>query len=426
MALTLPSTRRLRMRGLAFTPGHSMQLLECGVQFFPALIGAIDAARQSVHLETYIFHFEGDGERVAHALERAARRGIAVRLVMDGIGTPDVPEVWARRWDRAGVQWVRFAPPGRWGLLLRRHWRRLHRKLCVVDERLGYCGGINVLDDHCDPNHGPQTDPRLDYAVRVTGPLVADMHRTVTHFWAQLQAVQALERLQLRQASQWLRPASAGGVPIHADIAAAGAQGTAAGAVGVHDDVSAALVLRDNVRNRRSIERSYLQAVGAARQEIIIANAYFLPGIRLQRALVLAARRGVRVRLLLQGRYEYFLQYHGTRPVLGALLKAGIEIHIVSAAFLHAKVAVVDGHWATIGSSNLEPLSLLLAHEANVVIDHTGLAGDLLERLNIQWNNQGVKLDAAAFARIPVLERTLDGFAYGLMRAALWLTGWRY
>jgi cardiolipin synthase len=124
---------------------------------------------------------------------------------------------------------------------------------------------------------------------------------------------------------------------------------------------AAGLVLRDNLRNRNRIERAYRKAIGEARQDVLIANAYFLPGAKIRRALMDAARRGVRVRLLLQGRYEYFMQYHAARPVYGALIAAGVEIYEYHSGFLHAKVAVVDGHWATVGSSNLDPLSLQLA-----------------------------------------------------------------
>src|SRR5690606_3980994 len=147
----------------------------------------------------------------------------------------------------------------------------------------------------------------------------------------------------------------------------------------------AALLLRDNVRHRSDIEKAYLRAIGLAREEIIIANAYFVPGRKLRRALGLAAGRGVRVRLLLQGRDEYFPQYHAARPVYGELLAAGIEIHEYSPSFLHAKVAVIDAlgprPWATVGSSNLDPLSLLLAREANVVVENREFARDLRERL---------------------------------------------
>jgi cardiolipin synthase len=188
----------------------------------------------------------------------------------------------------------------------------------------------------------------------------------------------------------------------------------------------AELLLRDNLRNRRRIERAYLRAIGAARREIIIANAYFLPGARLRKALILAARRGVRVRLLLQGRYEYFLQYHGSRPVYGALLAAGVEIHEYAASFLHAKVAVVDGHWATVGSSNLDPLSLLLAREANIVVRNRTFANDLRQQLEQAMAQGGRMVDAQVFANRSWRARALEQLAFGVMRLGLLLLGRRY
>ena len=180
------------------------------------------------------------------------------------------------------------------------------------------------------------------------------------------------------------------------------------------------------MRNRSSIERTYRKAIAGARKEIVIANAYFLPGGKLRRALIHAARRGVRVRLLLQGRYEYFMQYHGARPVFGVLLAAGVEIHEYSAGFLHAKVAVVDGRWATVGSSNLDPLSLLLAREANVVMDDASFAHELRSSLISAMEIHGVKLDAQAYAQRPWLQRFLDRLAFGGMRLLLFLAGRRY
>jgi cardiolipin synthase len=191
-------------------------------------------------------------------------------------------------------------------------------------------------------------------------------------------------------------------------------------------NVAAALVLRDNVRNRNRIERAYRKAIADARQEIVIANAYFLPGGKLRRALIHAARRGVRVRLLLQGRYEYFMQYHGARPVYGVLLAAGVEIHEYSSGFLHAKVAVVDGRWATVGSSNLDPLSLLLAREANVVIEDAAFAQELRAGLVSAMQTHGVKLDEKGYAKRPWQQRALDWLAFGAMRLMLLLAGRRY
>ena len=192
----------------------------------------------------------------------------------------------------------------------------------------------------------------------------------------------------------------------------------------------AALLLRDNVLHRTSIERAYLRAIAQARREVIIANAYFMPGGKLRRALILAARRGVRVQLLLQGRYEYFMQYHAARPVYGALLAAGVEIYEYESSFLHAKVAVVDAQgrraWATVGSSNLDPLSLLLAREANVVVRDAAFAQQLHARLVRARDAGGRPLDPHEYAARPWRERVLDRVAFGLMRAALWVTGNRY
>jgi cardiolipin synthase len=188
----------------------------------------------------------------------------------------------------------------------------------------------------------------------------------------------------------------------------------------------AALVLRDNLRNRNSIEKAYRKAVGRAYDEILIANAYFVPGGKLRRALIRAARRGVRVTLLLQGRYEYFMQYHAARPVYGALLEAGIEIYEYEASFLHAKVAVIDGHWATVGSSNLDPLSLLLAREANVVVEDKAFAGELRASLCAAIDGHGRRLDPAAYSQRPLRQRILDHIAYALMRLGVFIAGQRY
>jgi cardiolipin synthase len=195
---------------------------------------------------------------------------------------------------------------------------------------------------------------------------------------------------------------------------------------GAHAAVRAALVLRDNLRNRTSIERAYRKAIADARHDVLIANAYFLPGAKLRKALVAAARRGVRVQLLLQGRYEYFMQYHAARPLYGALLAAGVEIHEYQRGFLHAKVAVVDGHWATVGSSNLDPLSLQLAREANVVVENVPFARELQQCLSTAILQHAQPVQSTLYANRPLGQRFLDQLAYGLMRFLLFVMGRRY
>ena len=192
----------------------------------------------------------------------------------------------------------------------------------------------------------------------------------------------------------------------------------------------AGLLLRDNVLHRGQIEKAYRRAIATARHEVLIANAYFLPGRKLRQALILAAKRGVRVRLLLQGRYEYFMQYHAARPVYRQLLEAGVEIYEYSQSFLHAKVAVIDAHhehpWATVGSSNLDPFSLLLAREANVVVADAYFATQLQAALEGAIENESERILPPSLLARSQVHRVLDWVAFGLMRLAIWLTGHRY
>ena len=404
--------------GAGLVADHQVRLLQGTEELFPALIAAMDAALSDIQFETYIFDFPGSGAAVAQALMRAAQRGVRVHLIVDGVGTGALPPLWADAFAAAGVHYRVYSPPGRLGLLLPYRWRRLHRKLCVVDNCLLFCGGINVLDDFHDPNHGALEAPRFDFAVQATGSLVQTASDTMEQLWWRMQAV--------REARQRRLPAALGSLRAAAAAKHAARQADAASS----SPVRAALVLRDNVHNRSRIEKAYLRAIGAARHEVIIANAYFLPGGRLRRALVMAARRGVRVRLLLQGRYEYFMQYHAARPVYGALLDAGVEIHEYAPSFLHAKVAVIDAlgdrPWATVGSSNLDPLSMLLAREANVVVEDAAFAVDLRQRLVHAMEHAGHRMDPARYAGRPLRQRVLDRVAFGLMRLALWATGRRY
>ena len=404
------------MRGSSILrAGHELQLLQGSGELFPALVEAIEGAKREVRLETYIFDFTGPGSEVAYALERAARRGVSVKVLTDGFGSPHMPPAWCERLLDTGVDWRVYAPLGRMGMLWPGNWRRLHRKLCVIDEQVAFCGGINILDDFHDPNHGPLQAPRFDFAVRVIGPLVAEAQAAMAQLWLRMQAMRDIRKARLAGALDSLR-ASGAARPPETKAAPSPGQPTA----------RAALLLRDNVRNRARIERAYRRAIGRAREEIIIANAYFVPGRRMRQALETAARRGVKVQLLLQGRYEYFMQYYAARPIYGALLRAGVQIHEYSPSFLHAKVAVIDGRWATVGSSNLDPLSLLLAREANVVIDDAGFAGQLRGRLLQAMKHAGRALNADEYKNRPLRQRAMEYLAMALMRLALLVQGQKY
>jgi len=386
---------------------HEMRLLIGGVDLFAAMVEAMDAAQHEVWLETYIFDFAGSGADVAHALIRAAQRGVRVHVVVDGVGTGELPESWAAQFALAGVQVRVFAPAVGIGFWLPNRWRRLHRKLCVVDHTVAFCGGINILDDYLDPHvDGLLKSPRLDYAVSLRGPLVATAHATMAQLWSRIEAVRELRSQDIGGALDALRGAQQS---LH--LPARG---------------ETQLVLRDNVRHRTHIERTYRKAIGAARHDIIMANAYFFPGLRLHRALVMAARRGVRVRLLLQGQYEYFLPYRAARQLYGQLMAAGVEIYEYHASYLHAKVGVVDGKWLTVGSSNLDPFSLLLAREANVVAHDPSLAQALQTSLITAIEQGATRIDPQAYLSRRWRERIVDALASAVLRFGVFLTGKRY
>jgi cardiolipin synthase len=378
-----------------FLPGNRLTLLESGTEYFPALLAAIETATQEIHLETYIFEDDRTGRAVAGALARAAQRGIAVRVLVDGFGARGFDAGLGALLRADGVEVLIYRPEaGR--LVLRRHrLRRLHRKLAVVDGRVAFVGGINVIDDANTPHQVP---PRFDYAVRIEGPLVPRVHHALRHLW----------RL-VRWARLGQRP------PAPARLA------TPIATVGT---MTAGFLLRDNLRHRRDIEHAYLVAITSARQEIMLANAYFLPGRRFRQALMKAARRGVRVTLLLQGQVEYALMHYATQSLYGDLLAAGIRIIEYRTSFLHAKVAVVDGTWATVGSSNIDPFSLLLSREANVVVRDAAFAGELAASLQKAIAEGGREIRAEEFARRSWPLRLVHYLAYGAIRLLVGMAGY--
>lgn len=379
-----------------FVPGNRITLLETGQEYFPALMAAIDGAECEICLETYIFEADETGRMIAGRLAAAARRGVLVRLMVDGFGAREFPHTLMPALQEAGVQ-VQIFRPELARLSFRRHrLRRLHRKLAVIDARLAFVGGINIIDDMHTPH---QTPPRYDYAVQVEGPVLADIYRATRRLWGILQWARLGQRFRNTP------PPPLACQPV--------------------GSMNARFVIRDSLRHRRDIEDSYLEAIDRADSEIVIACAYFLPGWRFRRALLEAARRGVRVQLLLQGRVEYLLLYYASQALYGSLLDGGVRIFEYHKSFLHAKVAVVDAQWATVGSSNIEPFSLLLAKEANLVIRDAGFARTLRASLERATASGATELKPAEWKRQPLWRRAACWSAYGLVRFLIGLAGYR-
>ena len=381
--------------------GNRLALLQNGLEFFPRLRADIDAARHSIYLETYIFAADKTGRMIADALQRAAARGVAVRVLLDGFGSADLPQHWVDELRMAGVevQWFRRAiSPFTLRRSRKRRLFRMHRKLAVMDGEVAFAGGINIVDDI--PGNEGFTMPRLDYAVRVQGPVAGEVHAAARRLWGLV--AWANFRRRDREARRF--------------VADRAARATAP---------EVALLLRDNLHHRRDIERAYLKAIVGAQHEIVIASAYFLPGRAFRRALKQAARRGVRVVLLLQGKVEYRLQHYATHALYDQLLAAGVEIHEYQASYLHAKVAVVDGRWATVGSSNIDPFSLLLAREANLAIRDAGFSGELRASLLAAIGSDAVRIGNGYGGTRNILGRMVARLSYGVVRLLVGVLGHR-
>jgi cardiolipin synthase A/B len=362
-----------------FTGGNQVQLLRGGDMLFPAMIEAISQATSEVWLATYIFNTDPGGDAVARALAEAAQRGVQVRVVLDGFGCkasfPQLSSVLVS----AGVLHTIFRPLKRWWNWLQPgQLRRLHQKLCVVDGRVGFVGGINMLDDHLDLKHGWTDAPRLDFAVQFTGPAVQAVEQTIGAVWTRAQlgrhfkqevTLIAREGQPLANAKRLIRR-----LRMTQNFELADPRSLRAAAL---EPMHAAFVLRDNFRQRRTIERSYIDAIRRSHTRVDLISAYFYPGREFRRALVEAAERGVKVRLLLQGKLDYLMAGLAARALYDELLGHGVRIYEYTPAFLHAKVGVVDDDWATVGSSNIDPLSLLLNLEANMVVRDKNFAAEL-------------------------------------------------
>ena len=379
-----------------FRPGNRIKLLRNGAEYFPALERAIDSANREVWLESYLFADDASGRRIAEAMARAAKRGVKVRVMVDGWGAKFylTPALEGFMRD-AGIEVLKYRPEVAPWQFRSHRLRRLHRKLVHVDRRIAFVGGINVIDDMNTPGQKP---PRLDFAVSVEGPLLPLIAQTMQRVWALVQLVQ-LGTSQL---------------PLFPERGRADRVGTQ----------TAKFVIRDNLRHRRDIEQAYLAAIRRAKREIVIANSYFFPGITFRRALADATARGVVVTLILQAKVEYVLLHFAGKAMYGQLLDAGVVIQEYHKSMLHAKVAVIDDRWATVGSSNIDPYSLLMAREANVFVRDRGFASELKQSLADMVKAGARPVAPQHWKSRSRLYKAAIWVAYGIVRLAMGFLGY--
>ena len=383
------------MSSTHFVDNHVLMLLRNGDEFFPRLIAAIDGAILSVYIETYIYAADESGRLVSLALQRATARGVAVNLLLDGFGTADLPLDWITEMRAAGVVILWFRPWLGWLPIRLYQLRRLHRKLALVDERVAFVSSMNIND--AVPSGGGITEPRLDYTVQVQGHVVKHIQVSMQRLWILVSWVNFHRRER-----RFVKFQNAGKE--------------------THNKVI--FLARDNFKHRHAIEQAYMAAIIGAKSEIMIANAYFLPGKRLRRALCEAAARGVRVQLLLQGQVEYRLQHYATLALYDELLGAGIEIHEYHVSFLHAKVAMVDGIWSTVGSSNIDPLSLWMAREANLVVYDKGFADSMRQSLMHEIAHGARPVQHEKWREHGLFKRLMMRASYALVRLLTGFSGY--
>lgn len=373
-------------------PGNRFHILENGEEFYPRVFECISQARREVVIETFILFEDKVGRQLHEVLVAAAQRGVQIDLTIDGWGSPDLSNDFVGSLIAAGVRVHRFDPgPRSVRFRIFKVLRRMHRKIVVIDGQLAFVGGINYSADHL-ADYGPEA--KQDYAVEIHGPLVADIHR-FTHG-------SLANGLRHQRARRWWR--------WRKKVRATPEQLPRAGSS------TAMLVVRDNVEHKDDIERHYRRAIRSARERVVIANAYFFPGYRLVRELRLAARRGVDVRLILQGQPDMAIVKTAASTLYHHLLKAGVRVFEYCERPLHGKVALVDHEWSTVGSSNLDPLSLALNLEANVIIRDTEFNHELHARLDRLMQRSCREISQESLGKVRAFDLVRSYIAFHVMR----------
>jgi cardiolipin synthase len=377
--LRRPAFERPRATG-RWHDGNAVRLLENGEEFFPRAFEAIAGARHEILIETFILFEDKVGLELHRHLIEAAKRGVRVDLTVDGWGSPSFSHDFVRALVEAGVRFHVFDPHRQpFGMRVHYLFRRMHRKLLVVDGRIAFIGGINYSADHL-LDYGPGA--LQDYSVELEGPIVAD-----------------LRDFAAAQVAPWpSRDAALSTPPPRAG------------------DARVLFATRDNAHCRTDIEHRYRHAIRAARHEVLIANAYFFPSHGLLSELRRAARRGVSVTLILAGRSDERIATFGARTLYKHLIRAGVQVFEYGPRPFHGKVALIDDDWATVGSSNLDPLSLSLNLEANVFIRDAGFNRHLRKRLMALRDAHCRRIDIDSLPHSTLWQAVTGPIAYHVLR----------
>lgn len=369
------------------TTGNRVQLLQDGPATYQAMLAAILSARNHINLETYILDDDDVGQRFAQALIEKRRQGVVVNLIRDSVGTLGTPSAFFERLADAGVRVLEFNPVN--PINARADWsvnQRDHRKLLIVDGHTAFLGGINISSVYSggSVNKGWKARPSgtpawRDTDLQLQGPVVAELQQMFLAAW------QAQQGEPLQPAAYLPRNEAAGQEVVRAIASAPGEAGS-------------------------QIYETLLSAIASARRSVRITQAYFVPDPQLLLALEAAAARGVDVRLILPARSDSGLVFHAGRSHYQRLLEAGVKIHERRGVILHAKTALIDGVWATVGSTNLDWRSFVHNHELNAVVLGAGF-GRQMQAMFAADLAASDEITLAQWQRRPVLLRIKEGFS---------------
>jgi len=366
-----------------FVGGNEVVLHRDGAEAYPAMLAAIGEAREQVLLEMYWFDSDRAGRRFADALAAAAARGVEVAVLYDAVGSFGADRAMFDDLRRAGAHVLEFGPVAPWRrrFRLERLTRRDHRKILVVDGEVGFTGGCNLANAWLAVDDGGSG--WRDDMVSVRGPAVRGLVRSVLGTWRQV-----------------------GGPPLARLRSSEPSPGPVTGGMRVRVLAEASFL-----QARREISRAYLRELEGARERAWIRNAYFVPDRAVRRALGRAAARGVDVRVLMPGESDVEIVRHASRATWGYLLRGGVRLFEWQPGILHAKSAVIDGRWSTIGTFNLDYLSLRSNLELNVSVDDEAF-GATMEASFLRDLEHSTEVDRATFRYRPLGERLLELIAY--------------
>ncbi|WP_211465150.1 cardiolipin synthase [Collimonas silvisoli] len=352
--------------GSPLIKGNKITLLFDGPDTMTAMIAAIQQAKSTINFETYIFDRDQLGQRFADLLIEKQGAGVQVNIIYDSVGSIGTPTEFFERMRAAGIKLIEFNPVnplkrfGRWQLN-----HRDHRKILVVDGKIGFTGGVNISAAYANSSlfrarRRPGSDAVgwRDTHVQIEGPAVASLQLLFLQTWSAQQAE------DLPDLDYFPQLENAGDKTVH--------------------------VLGSQPDGDYSLYKAYILAIQQARRSIHITTPYFIPDRQLVDALVAAAKRGVDVSLILPSVTDIGLVYHAGQSFYTQLLSAGVHIYQLQIAVLHAKTAVIDGSWSTVGSANMDIRSFLHNYEANVIVidDQFGREMEKAFREDIRGSSQ--------------------------------------